>query len=110
MTGGSVDPLGKHWKYNIGGPVNFAGRITEGDPGEYIAQVIAGTFTEGQKPAAINDSGQVLSAGTLGDDAKTAIISGIQEKYGCVISEVELDLMEIKAGDMIPDWDTYESI
>lgn len=110
MTGGSVDPLGKHWKFNLGGQTYCAGLISEGEPNERIIEVHGAVFNGQQATCAITSEGTIVGPATTGGQLWQVIKEAAESAFNYEFAEVALVVKQWSTGDTVPDWDTYELI
>ena len=110
MSGGSVDPLGKHWKYKLGDTAYCAGIITEGEPNERIVEVHGAVLDGHQVTCLISPNGQIIGGGATGGQFWQEILAATESAYDYQFAEVALVIKQWSIGDTVPDWDTYELI
>lgn len=110
MSGGGDTPLGKRWRYNIGGTSYCAGTISEGEPDKLIADIVGGTFQGVQSAAVINEDGNVVGPLQIGDSLWNLIKTAIENAYNCQIADKGIMLKPLTFNDPVPDWETYELI
>lgn len=110
MKRGSVDPLGKHWKFALGGTSYCAGTISEGDSDERIVEVHGAVFNDQQATCAINSTGEIVGPAATGGQLYEAILVAAETAFNYQFAEVALVVKQWSQGDTVPDWDTYELI
>lgn len=110
MNRGGVDPLGKHWKFNMGGQADCAGLISEGEPNERIIEVHGGVINGQQGAFAISDEGVIVGQTVLADNLRQAIKEAAEATFNYEFAEIALVIKQWSTGDTVPDWDTYELI
>lgn len=110
MRRGSVTPsTHNHWKYQLAPGYYLAGRLSEGDPGETIADVWGISSGGSTKVLVFDGSGKANGSDNLASH-KDAIESAIENTFGIEISDVSVTINRYQLNDTIEDWDTYEQI
>lgn len=110
MRRGGDTPSQTLWKFRN---ENYflAGRLSEGEPGEIMADVYATNQGGTSSPLRFGESGNTLgfvtgSLTTLFQNIKTAI----ENTFRINISEVSMALGVVDLGETVPDWETYELV
>ena len=84
--------------------------MSEGDPGETIADVWGILLGDSSTPILVFDGdGKALSTNNLAG-FKDAIESAIENTFGIEISDVTVTINRYQLNDTIEDWDTYEQV
>lgn len=109
MSGGGETPSHNHWKYQLRPGYYLAGRLSEGDIDETLADVWGISSGQNTPILVFDGRGKALSTDNL-DTYKAAIKSAIENTFGIEISEVSVTINRYQIGEMIEDWDTYEQI
>ena len=110
MSGGGAPQNHSHFKFEIADGYYFVGRLSEGDPGETLADIYAIRAGEYTRALVVDNNGMANGVSAVSEEQKTNLISAIRNSWGIEISDTDLAIGVVNQGETIPEWDTYELI
>ena len=110
MSGGGDTPVGKHWKFALDNVHYLAGRITEDDPNTLMADIYAYRYNDVTQYISFNDDGTAANLYNPNPGQIDQVKASIEAHFNIELTQTSMATGVINMGEILPDWDTYQTV